>query len=147
MSQRIVIGGGPKTGKTMLADKMALPSSVPARHTDDLIGQLDWSAASQEVAGWFDAPGPWIVEGVATFRALRKWLEQHPDGKPCDLVIVLTVPHEVLLKGQLTMAKGCATVWAEIAPLLAARQMSVILNDLSGAPSAPGEPDTPSRPD
>lgn len=133
---RIVICGGPRTGKTTLAWQMfgsgglsynaAQRSPHQAtvhfkggtavlRHTDDLIESHDWSAASAEVAAWLDAPGPWIIEGVAMARALRKWREACPgEPPPVDRVIRLTAPREALSKGQAAMAKGEQTVWAEI---------------------------------
>ena len=55
------------------------------RHTDD-VKHLEWSAASLEVATWFDAPGPWIVEGAAAVRALRKWLATNPFITPADAI-------------------------------------------------------------
>lgn len=130
---RICIVGGPRTGKTTLATEMANTGEFrwdPAlsetqaygmgldrlRHTDDLIATHDWSAASLEVSSWLDAPGPWIIEGVALSRALRKWREAHPgEPPPVDKVIRLTTPHVALTKGQATMAKGEETVWQEIA--------------------------------
>ena len=78
---RVVIAGGPRTGKTTHANKLGAESGARVRHTDDLIGRLEWSAASQEVSQWFDEPGPWIVEGVAVPRAVRKWLAAHPSKK------------------------------------------------------------------
>lgn len=119
--QRILIAGGPRTGKTTLANSLGI-----ARHTDDLIGTFDWSAASAEVATWIGADGPWIIEGVAVSRALRKWLVSHPEGKPCDRIHHLTMAHETLTPGQLTMTKGCATVWREVRESLAARGVEII---------------------
>lgn len=118
---RLVIVGGPKTGKTTLAESLPLP----ALHTDDLIGQRDWSSASAEVATWFDRPGPWVVEGVAAVRALRKWLALHPDGVPCDEVRVLDAPKAERTAEQDAMATACATVWAEVEPLLAERSVAI----------------------
>ena len=118
---RICITGGPRTGKTTLSRRMG---SALVRHTDDLIGKLDWSGASREVARWFGHPGPWIIEGVAVPRALRKWLAAH-QGKPCDRVIVLTKAYTALDPGQATMAKGVNTVWREIQPILRARGVVV----------------------
>lgn len=127
---RICITGGPRTGKTTLAESLfeqhGWPHAGPdcdgcgvLRRTDDLIGKLDWSAASAEVATWLDAPGPWIIEGVSVSRALRKWREQHPGERPpVDRVIYLAEPHEPLSKGQATMAKGVSTVHDEITPWL-----------------------------
>lgn len=118
---RICITGGPRTGKTTLAEKLQCNGPVNGhtgallRHTDDLIASHDWSAASQAASEWLNDPGPWIIEGVAVSRALRKWHDQHPgEPPPVDKVIRLTVPHEPLSRGQTTMAKGEATVFAEI---------------------------------
>jgi len=118
---RIAITGGPKTGKTTLAEKLLerhdWPHDVPdcdgcgqLRHTDDLI-HLGWSEASQAASLWFDEPGPWIIEGVAVSRALRKWKEQHPGERPpVDRVIFCMTPHVERLAGQISMALGVHTV-------------------------------------
>lgn len=120
ISMRIAIAGGPRCGKTTLAATMG-----EARHTDDLIGQLDWSAASTEVSTWLNEPGPWIIEGVALPRALRKWLLANPEGKPCDVVHWLIAPHEELTSRQLGMLRGCETVWGEIEGELRRRGVDV----------------------
>lgn len=131
---RIAITGGPRTGKTTLASRLCIDVAVEAgianpkhrglgereivHHTDDLI-DLGWSEASQAAAALLDAPGPWIVEGVAVSRALRKWREQHPgQPPPVDRVIYLTEPHEPLTPGQRSMSKGVETVHREIEPWL-----------------------------
>jgi hypothetical protein len=121
---RICITGGPRTGKTTLATDMRAVSSYggstpfPLRHTDDLI-PLGWSEASQAAALWLDEPGPWIIEGVAVSRALRKWRDQHPGERPpVDRVIRLTEPHIVLTHQQAVMSKGEETVWNEVGPWL-----------------------------
>lgn len=119
---RLVIAGVPKSGKTTLANSFVRPVS---RHSDDLIGARPWSWVSTEVATWFDAPGPWIIEGVAAVRALRKWLVAHPTGKPCDRVIWLDFPWFALTHGQATMAKGCRTIWDGVRPALVARGVHV----------------------
>lgn len=147
---RIVILGGPKTGKTTMAAQLFervrcncktpprvidgrtygmharecdawLPEDIRLRHTDDLIEQCKhlgrdaWSEASRIASTWLDEPGPWIIEGVAMARALRKWREAHPGERPpVDRVIRLTTPHVELVKGQAAMAKGEETVWREI---------------------------------
>ena len=86
--ERVVIAGGPNTGKTTLADKIGRPNT---QHTDDLIGTYDWSGVSAHVAeSWMAQPGPWVIEGVATVRALRKRMELSPE-RPCDVLIWLTV--------------------------------------------------------
>lgn len=110
---RIAIIGGPKTGKTTLAKKIG-----GARSTDELI-HLGWSGASQEASKWFDEPGPWMIEGVALPRALRKWRERNPFQKPpVDKIIYLRKPHQPLLPGQMSMSKGVDTVMKELMPWL-----------------------------
>jgi len=108
---KIAIIGAPRAGKTTLAAKLAAELGVQVRHSDDLIGTLDWSAASEHIATvWLPEPGPWIIEGVAVVRALRKWLDAHPTGLPCDKIIVLETPRVALTSRQAGMAKACATI-------------------------------------
>jgi len=121
-SERTVIVGGPRTGKTTLAATLD-PSAM---HTDDLIGVLPWSAASQHIADdWISKPGPWTIEGVAAVRALRKWLAAN-EGKPCERVIVLEVPRVELTTAQAGMAKGHAKILAEIEGELASRGVEIV---------------------
>jgi hypothetical protein len=106
-------------------------------HTDDLLGKgHDWSHQSQLVSEWFNAPGPWIVEGVTVPRALRKWLEHtsmtltgtgHPfrNQKPCDKVIYLKRAKVPRNQGQEVMAQGCDRVFSEIVSKLRARGVEV----------------------
>jgi hypothetical protein len=128
-TRRILITGSPKAGKTNFSELLGRELGCAPRHTDetmalfpDLPPSERWSAQSLEVANWFDAPGPWIVEGVVIPRALRKWLKAHPaPEKPCDAVLFLERPAQELSKGQETMRKGIATVWGEIRAELEAR--------------------------
>lgn len=116
---RVVIVGGPRCGKTTFSSHF---SNV--RHTDDVPG---WSEASDEVAYWFDAPGPWTVEGVAAVRALRKWLMTR-SGKPCDVVHCLTKPRTKLTRGQQSMLTGCRKIWNEVEPELRRRGVKIIVS-------------------
>ena len=113
---RIVIAGGPRTGKTTLAASLGLP----VLHTDDLI-PLGWVAAGAATVAWIDQPGPWVIEGVTAARVCSRWLKRHADGAPCDLIAFLTRPAIPRTRGQEAMAKGCAKIFSEIAPVLAAR--------------------------
>lgn len=117
---RIVIGGGPLAGKTTLA----LQVGGPVRHTDELIEDHSWSEQSEIVASWMLEPGPWVIEGVATVRALRKALNLTPDP-PCDVVIWLREPQADRTPDQASMAKGCETILAEIIEELRARGVRV----------------------
>lgn len=112
---RTVISGHPRTGKTHLSQGY----HGIVRHTDDLI-QLGWSRVSEEVSRWLSQPYD-LIEGVAAIRGLRKWLDLHPTGKPCDRLVWLTRPHCPLTPGQHSMAQGCETIFAGIAPTLRAR--------------------------
>src|SRR5882672_11168613 len=112
---RVAITGGPKTGKTTLA-------GPDAKHTDDLIAAKGWSEISSLAALWFNQPDPNLcVEGVAVPRALRKWLQTYPTGKPVDELVILTRTHENLTREQENMGKGHDTVLREISKELKTR--------------------------
>lgn len=123
---RVLITGGPQTGKTTLADALG-DLGWTVRHTDPVaLGgdaeAREWSAVSEEVSRWFDAPGPWVIEGVAVPRALRKWAARHSaEPPPCDRLVILSRGGvETRLKGQVVMEKGVQTVLHELAPWLSA---------------------------
>lgn len=112
--QRILITGAPNTGKTYMAVAQSIRLGCQLFHTDDLI-EIGWSEASGEVAKLLGRPGPWIIEGVAVPRAIRKWLKTAgPMAAPCDRLIVLRHSWAELTPGQQTMAKGVATVLAAV---------------------------------
>ncbi len=121
MTERVLIAGGPRVGKTTLAGKLG---RAPVRHTDDLLSYA-WSQASEIVSRWMDQPGPWCIEGVAVPRALRKWLERNPTGKPCEVIYWSMDPTVRLTQGQQAMAKGCLTVWMEIMSILRSRGVQI----------------------
>lgn len=122
--ERIVIAGGPRTGKSTLAKRLS-GGGYRLHDGEELIG-LEWSAGSLRAAGWLDGPGPWICENVAMARALRKWLVAHPVGVPADLVVQLHAQVADRSPGQQRMALGCATVWREIVPELRRRGAKII---------------------
>lgn len=117
---RVVITGVPRAGKTTLARMFG-----EAFSTDDLIGEFEWSGVSAEVARMFDRPGPWIIEGVAAARALRKWLEAHPDGVPADVVLWFPDPAVDLTEGQTAMAAGQRTIWGGVVGELERRGVQI----------------------
>lgn len=123
---RLVIGGGPSTGKTTLANKLGGVPGVVLRSTDDLIATHAWSEASEEAARWFDEPGCWVIEGCAVPRSLRKWLAAHPGNeRPCDRIVWLRRPLVARTRGQDSLAKGCETVWSGILPELRRRGVAI----------------------
>lgn len=127
---RIVICGGPHTGKTTLSGQEALCSSHKVLHTDDLIGQFSWSGLSREVSTWFDVNGPWIVEGVAAVRALRKWMKSNPrPAKPCDLVLFLETFKSVQTDPQIRMGRQVDTIFKLIEKSLTGRGVDILRPD------------------
>lgn len=123
---RIIVAGGPRSGKSTLSAALSEGYRIPVRGTDELLG-LEWSRSSEVAALWFDHPGPWICEGVVTPRALRKWLLAHPDGAPADWIVWLDEPVSERVPGQEAMAKGCATVFRQILPELREREVRILM--------------------
>ena len=112
---RIAITGYPNSGKTTLASLLVLVSQYPIRKTDELLETHEWSELSEEVSKWFEAPGPWIVEGVAVPRAIRKWRLRHPRSKPpFDMFIYIQRPFMDMRPGQRSMSLGLDTVMLEL---------------------------------
>jgi hypothetical protein len=106
---RIVIVGGPRCGKTSLAEKLGKPVLL---HTDDLI--LDSLQESGEaIASWFAQPGPWVIEGVTAIHALLAWLETRA-ARPCDLVLIMWVPLARLTAAQRRMTEILKSDWAGV---------------------------------
>ena len=120
---RLVITGGPRTGKTTQALELGRAHGWPVYHTDDTM-TLPWSEASAEVARWFERPGPWIIEGVAIPRALRKYLRARED-LPADELLLMTHAFVPLSPGQQRMGAGVETVLAEILQDLEQRGMVI----------------------
>ncbi len=120
--QRVCVTGAPKSGKTTFALGNELLTGVPTFHTDDLGGE--WSAVSRRAASWLEQDGPWLIEGVRVPHALRKWLLAHPEGKPCDVLIVLD-DRDGMSDKQRAMGVGIATILAEILPELKRRGVEV----------------------
>ncbi len=109
---RILIAGGPRSGKSTLGRKLAAEHHVEYRCTDELI-PMGWSEASEAVTKWFERSDGWLIEGVAVPRAIRKWFRSHKD-KPADVCYWLGAPRVELSPGQNAMAKGCRKVWDEV---------------------------------
>jgi len=127
--KHIVIAGVPRSGKTTVSDTLEMIlEGVTSRHTDSLMTKsLTWSETSAEVVKWFDdVSDSWIIEGTATVRALRKWMNSNKTGKPCDIVFWFNEPVVFLEKGQATMRKGCFTIFCEIEKELMNRKVEII---------------------
>src|SRR6476620_12464266 len=91
---RIVVCGGPRCGKSTFAEKVLqelMPAGAMLYHLDSLIADHGWSEQSEVAMKYLFEPTPYVVEGCAAVRALRKFLDRCP-GKPCDVVVRLTAP-------------------------------------------------------
>lgn len=110
---KILIAGGPRTGKSTLAKRLSEENgNIPVRCTDDVIHTLPWATASLEVATWFDAPGPWIIEGTIVVRAMRKWFFQSPTQTQCAKYVYFgSMAFIPTTSDQNRMIIGCNTIW------------------------------------
>ena len=123
---RVVIAGTPRSGKSTLAGNLA-EGGIPVLHTDDLIGSSEWSEQSRLVADeWFSKNGPWIVEGMTAVRALRKWLETHPEGRPCDVVYWGEQAKTYTTPDQKAMGLGHSRIWQQVRVELVRRGCELI---------------------
>jgi hypothetical protein len=129
-SDRVVIIGGPRCGKSTLARHLRETRSIPTfcgdpeslvKDHETSVTYLDdglaWSDASQYVTDvWLAQLGPWCVEGVSVVRALRKLVAAgNADLLKGVDIVHLQSPQVDQSSGQQSMAKGVETVWNEIA--------------------------------
>lgn len=111
---RVVIVGGPKVGKTTLAEELG----APVLHTDDLIGSCSWEDVPDAIVEWMSRPGPWTIEGVQTARALRRIVRDRKETPKVDRIVVMTRAHAARTPQQEAMAKGIMKIWSEVEPVL-----------------------------
>ena len=133
--RKIILVGGPRTGKSTEARALR-EAGVPTFCTDCksqvkepedgvtyMNDDMDWSAVSQHVAdNWFTMDGEWCIEGVATVRALRKYIARYGRG-PKGVTIKRfdrQFESEVnpLKDGQRRLAKGVDSIWNQISSLI-----------------------------
>jgi hypothetical protein len=93
--KRVAIIGGPKAGKTTLANFV---TDRTVLHSDD--GKhLGWEAQPEFIKQKLANQDSFVAEGVHVSRALRK-------GLKVDAIIHLENPHQELSSGQAAMHKG-----------------------------------------
>ncbi len=109
---KILILGGPRTGKTTYAKKLAGELGIPVQHFDSYIRDHEWSELSERISDWLSEPGPWIREGVQGVRGLRKWLKKQK-GSPGFEIHILESPKVPHSKGQAHMHKAHGTILKE----------------------------------
>ncbi len=105
--EKIAIAGPPRCGKTLLAEGFYGYTEEPwLLLPADLLMHKTWEETPHVIIDVLHHFERYIVEGVQVGRALRKGL------KP-DIVIYLSHPHVEMSKGQITMAKGCETIFSD----------------------------------
>jgi hypothetical protein len=133
LQRRVVIVGGPSRGKSTLADRLHAETGCPVycgdpastvRYQYPYVTYLpegldfhgDNGCAAYIAEHWIGSPGPWIAEGHAMARALRRYLRDGcRRGLPAERIIVLDCPaHRVETPGQARMHRGVMTVWRGI---------------------------------
>jgi len=121
MTRKILIIGGPRGGKTTYARKLSRELGIPLDHFDNYIKQYEWSELSEKISDWLNDPGPWIKEGVAGVRGLRKWLRKN-GGHPDFEVHVMNEPKIKLTPGQERMHKNHSRILHEVLTEMAKRK-------------------------
>ena len=114
---RIAICGGPRVGKTSFARSLASEHGAPAVSTDDFMG-APWPAIPDLVLAQLRNLPAWILEDTQAARVLRRWLNEPAANPGLTCVYWLEKPLVELRDGQASMAKGVATVFADVRPKL-----------------------------
>lgn len=120
--ERIIIAGGPRTGKSTFAKMIAATNGTVARCTDSL--NVGYTESYPIVSEWFNAPGPWVIEGVSVTGALRHFLTYN-NGAPADKLFWSPTARVELNPKQIGMTKGIDTIWSQIVAKLQARGVGI----------------------
>jgi hypothetical protein len=119
-ASRILIAGGPRTGKSALASKFCKQFGGTLLRTERLLSQsFTWAELAMAAQVWLHRPGPWVMEGLTVPRVIRRWYRENDAPIPCDEIYWLgIVPNMALEDGQVPVAKAVRTVWLECVPRL-----------------------------
>lgn len=115
---RIVIAGGPRTGKSTLFRSMALDYAM-AVGTDDFMDR-QWADVPDAVIDVLQKHDEWLLEGVNAARVLRRWIRDRDDFPGIDVCYYLTKPMTTRTKAHESMSKAIETVWRDVLPRLVA---------------------------
>ena len=132
---RIAILGGPRTGKTTFATKLAKKlgllvhstgkrSEDPVVHTDSFI-KLGWDEIPDHVIAKLELEPDFILEGCQAARVLRRWFKQDPTAPKLDRVYVFTQAKMRRSAAHDAMAKGISSIITGLLPQL--REAGVIV--------------------
>lgn len=128
---RVVVLGGPRTGKTTYATKLAKQLGAHLASTgkrteapEGLVSTDNWMHKST----WADLPDAvikdlkgrdsFVLEGTQAARVLRRWLVREPESVKVDKVLVFGQPWVARTPGQESMAKAVRTIFRDLQPLL-----------------------------
>src|SRR5690348_5008412 len=124
---KVCIIGGPRSGKSTLANSYGAPvfCADPINLVKDVLKGvtylpegINWDSQSHYICkNWFSMEGDWVIEGVGVVRALRKWIKYYSNKPPCYNIVYIMDQHPKaghLLVGQESMRSGIETVWSEI---------------------------------
>ena len=130
---RIVVIGGPRTGKTTYATKLARELGVHLASTgkrteserglvstDNYIGSGSYAELPDRVIADLRKRDSFVLEGTQAARVLRRWLREAPEEAKLDKVLVFGKPWVARNPRQEATAKGVKTVMRDLLPLLRA---------------------------
>ncbi len=137
---RIVVIGGPRTGKTTYATKLARELGVhlasTGKHTehpeglvsvknygkvstDDYVGRYSYADIPTQIIKDLREMDDFVLEGTQAARVLRRWMREAPDEPRLDKTLVfLGKPWVARNKHQEATTKAVRTVWRDLEPLL-----------------------------
>ena len=130
---RIAICGGPRTGKSTFASKLATELGIELFSTGkkalvatDNFMTVGWENVPRLVMERLLELDDWILEGTQATRVLRHWYRTDPDSLKLDLVYLFERPWVIRNGGQNAMAKGVQTIWRDVRPELINRNVPIV---------------------
>ena len=139
---RIVVIGGPRTGKTTYATKLARELGVhlasTGKHTeqpeglvsvknygkistDDYVNKYSYADLPSKVIADLRQMENFVLEGTQAARVLRRWIRETPDEPRIEKTLVfMGRPWVKRSPKQEATAKGVRTTWRELEPMLKA---------------------------
>lgn len=128
---RVVVIGGPRTGKTTYATKLAkqlgahlASTGKRTEHegglvsTDNYMHKANWAELPDRVIADLKDRDSYVLEGTQAARVLRRWLVRDPESVKVDKVLVFGRPWVPRTPGQESMAKAVRTIFRDLQPLL-----------------------------
>jgi hypothetical protein len=128
---RIVVIGGPRTGKTTYATKLARQLGVHLASTgkrtehegglvstDNYLDRGTYDDLPDRVIADLRKRDSFVLEGTQAARVVRRWLKQSPDEPRLDKALVFNRPWVKRNPRQESTAKGVRTTLRDLLPML-----------------------------